>query len=149
MKVPRTGGWSGLVLAGIWLATAVTYGQNQDVNQNPMPQGRDVMTIPMHPGGGPDPYAKYEKDFTGGDSSRDQDRLISLIRQKQLTQATDLLLKLTHDLRAELAEKQSGTLTEDEMQRLKLIEKLAHLIQDREKAEDQVSAALAKSGKGP
>jgi len=103
----------------------------------------------MHPGGGPDPYDKFKNDSTIGIASHERDRLMSLLRQKQLTEATDLLLKVARDLRAEMAANSGGALTEDELQRLRLVEKLAHLIQDREKAEEQVDAALAKSGKGP
>jgi hypothetical protein len=125
-------------------------GQNQDVDQNPPPQSRDRNSIPMHPGGGPDPYAKYENDFNNvGKSPFGQQKLISQLRQKQLTEATELLLKVARDLRTEMAANPGGSLTEDEMQRLKLVEKLAHLIQDREKAQEQVDAALAKTGRAP
>jgi len=151
MKVLPAGGRCALVLVGTFLAISTAHAQNQDQNQNPIKgQNSGLTGIPTHPGGGPDPYAKYENDFNNvGKSPLEQEKLIAQLRQKQLTQATDLLLKVARDLRVEMAANPGGALTEDELQRLKLVEKLAQLIQDRERAQDQVGAALAKSGKGP
>jgi hypothetical protein len=148
MKVLRACAWLALVLIGTFVAARTAQGQNQDPDQTPK-SGGNMMNIPMHPGGGPDPYAKYMNDPTVGVAQLEQERLNSRIRQKQLTEATELLLKIARDLRVEMAANPNAALTEGEMQQLKLVEKLAKLIQDREKAADQVSAALAKAGKAP
>jgi hypothetical protein len=139
----------GFLLICVLGAALMARGQNQDVDQNPKGTSTGMMSLPMHPGGGPDPYAKFQNDPTVGVASRDHEKLVGEVRQKQLTEATELLLKIARDLRAEMAANPGGSLTEDEMQRLRLVEKLAHLIQDREKAEEQVDAALAKTGRAP
>ena len=148
MKVLRACRWFALVLLGACVGICTAHGKNQDPDQSVKSNGQ-MMNLPMHPGGGPDPYAKYETDSTVGIAARDQERRDGLLRQKQLTEATELLLKVARDLRAEMAANPGGSPTASETERLKLIEKLAHLIQDRERAQDQVSAALAKTGSGP
>jgi hypothetical protein len=105
--------------------------------------------LPPIPGEVQDLPDKYKNDSSVGIALREQERLNSRLRQKQLNEATDLLLKVARDLRAEMAASPNAARTQIETERLRLIEKLAHLIQEREKAEDQVTAALATTGRAP
>jgi hypothetical protein len=105
--------------------------------------------LPPVPGETQELPDKYKTDSTTGIALREQERMDSLLRQKQLTQATDLLLKVARELRTEILASSGGAVAQSESERLKLIEKLAHLIEDREKAEDQVSAALARTERTP
>jgi hypothetical protein len=118
--------------------------------QPPNPSTNDsngTRPLPPIPGEKQDLPAKYDKDPTIGAALLAEERLNSQLRQKQLTEAIELLQQVVRELRAELAASPDGTRSETE--NLKLIEKLAHLIQDREKAEDQVTAALARTGRTP
>jgi DNA-directed RNA polymerase subunit F len=67
-------------------------------------------------------------------------------RQKQIVEATSLLLQIAQDLRKEIASQPSAEITGSERTRLEHIQKLAHMIRDREKTEDDISANLAKAG---
>jgi hypothetical protein len=135
-----------LVLIGACVATCAAYGQSINASTT---DSNGTRPLPPIPGESQDLRAKYENDPTVGLALRERERLEGRLRQKQLTGASELLLKVARDLRAEMAANPKGALTESEIERLRLIQKLANLIQDREKAEDQVSAALTKTGRGP
>jgi hypothetical protein len=138
------------LVAGLWLATMTAHGQAADPQNNPADSGHNgTRPLPPIPGESQDLRDRYDSDPSVRSALREKDRLDSLRRQKQLAQATELLLKVAQELRTELAASPDGVRTKSETDRLKLIEKLAHLIQDREKAQDQVSAALAKMEKVP
>jgi|SRR5580658_6803688 hypothetical protein len=142
VKAPRVCLWLALLLTGAWFATCAAHSQNTDPITG---KTAGLKPIPMHPGGGPDPYEELEKDPKANQSAlREQERLDSQLRKKQLTQASDLLLKVTLELRTEMAANPHGVPTETELKRVQLIQKLAHLIQDSEKAEYQAAAVLAK-----
>ncbi len=108
--------------------------------------GQGMRALPPKPGGGPDPYAQFRSDPLARRALREQARLNAQLRQKQVLEATDLLLKIARDLRAEMAANPDGIPTASETDRLQQIQKLAHLIQEREKSEDQVTENLAKAG---
>ncbi|MGH9607627.1 MAG: hypothetical protein ACRD3N_18205 [Terracidiphilus sp.] len=144
MKVPRACGWStpvlfGLVLFGVCAATWTAHGQS---NQ-PFNSANGVRPLPPIPGNSPDPLAKYENAPTNGRTLSEQEQLNGLLRQKQLTGATGLLLKVAGELRAEIAAHPDGVRAETE--RLKLIEKIARLIRDSEEAGDRISAVRASA----
>ncbi|HEX3985886.1 MAG TPA: hypothetical protein VHX13_04675 [Acidobacteriaceae bacterium] len=80
---------------------------------------------------------------------REQARLRGEARQKQMVEATRQLLQIAQDLRSEMASHPAADPATSEKDRLERIEKLAHLIQDREKMEDDVSSDLAKAGMWP
>ncbi|HUB53257.1 MAG TPA: hypothetical protein VL986_13965 [Terracidiphilus sp.] len=146
VKASRACLWLAVVVTGAWFATGAAHSQNADPITG---KSAGLKPIPMHPGGGPDPYEELEKDPNANQSAlREQEKLNSQIRQKQLTQASDLLLKVTLELRIEMAGNPHGVPTETELQRVQLIQKLAHLIQEGEKAEYQAAATLAQKGGG-
>jgi septal ring factor EnvC (AmiA/AmiB activator) len=76
---------------------------------------------------------------------RGQAKLRGETRQKQLVDATNLLLKIAKDLRQQIASHPEDP-DNSQTERLEQIQKLARVIQDREKAEDDVSSDLAKVG---
>jgi hypothetical protein len=143
MKALRTSGWwaSALLCAGV--ATCLAHGQLGP--SNTASQG----TFPLPPPPSSDPFPKDGANQTDQNALREQERLDSQLRRKQLTQASELLSKIAAELRTELLANPNGIPTDTEIQRIKLIQKLAHLIQENEKAEYQVAAALAKKGGGP
>lgn len=93
-----------------------------------------------------DPLDKYKDDPLMLRALREQARLRGEARQKQLVDATNLLLKIAQDLKKEIASQPEAALTNTEKARLEQIQKLARIIQDREKLEDDVSTNLAKAG---
>jgi hypothetical protein len=140
MKVLQACGWLALALMGA--SAAVCAAQNGNTpTTNPF---RPLPPIPS-----PAPWSPDQTSPATDGALRAEERLESQLRKKQLTDATDLLLKVAQELRAEMAADPKGIPTETESERLKLIEKLAHLIQEREKAEYQAAAALAKTKGGP
>lgn len=94
----------------------------------------------------PDLFTKYRTDPESLRSLRLQARLRGEARQKQIVAATDLLLQIAQDLRRELAEQPGENHDGTEKLHLEHIQKLAHMIRDREISEDDVSADLAKAG---
>jgi hypothetical protein len=146
MKVRHPFRWLAVVIVCSWLAVSTASAQSL------APAGSTVQgmhELPPIPGGGPDPFAKYKNDPVALRALREQARLSSQLRQKQLTDATDLLLKLAQDLRTEIAASPNGIPVQNEAERLEQIQKLARVIQEREKAEDQVLADLTKAGMTP
>ncbi|MGA2569058.1 MAG: hypothetical protein ABSF23_00935 [Terracidiphilus sp.] len=146
MKVLRAVGWSALVLIGMWGTTRTGRGQNSNSMNH---SGPIFGELPPHPTLPPDIRKKFESDPSVGIALREQARRNRRLRQKQLTEATELLLKVTLELRAEMAANPDAIPTDTETQCLKLIQKLARLIQESEMAEDQASATLAKEGIAP
>lgn len=67
-------------------------------------------------------------------------------RQKQIVDATNLLLKIAQSLRNEMASHPGAFPGNTETERLEQIRKLARTIQDREKTEDDVPPGIAKTG---
>lgn len=93
-----------------------------------------------------DPLDRYKDDPLMMRALREQARLRGQARQKQLVDAANLLLKIAQDLRKEMASQPGAALTSTEKARLEQIQKLARIIQDREKTEDDFSTNLAKAG---
>ncbi|HEX3663120.1 MAG TPA: hypothetical protein VHU89_16905 [Acidobacteriaceae bacterium] len=93
-----------------------------------------------------DLFSEYKNDPMMLHALREQARLRGEERQKQIVDATNLLLQLAQDLRTEIASPSAADSTNSEKLRLEQIQKLAHLIQNREKTEDNVSSDLAKAG---
>jgi len=89
---------------------------------------------------------KYRNDPLELRALREQARLRGEARQKQIVDATNLLLQIARDLRKEMAGKPLADSSGTEKDRLEQIQKLARVIQDREKTEDDVSTDLAKAG---
>ena len=147
MKVLRACGWWASALICVCAASCAAQNSTPLNPSNNEAQG--TRPLPPPPGGGPDPYAQFEQDPKAQSALLDQERLQSQLRRKQLTQASQLLSKVTAELRAELLANPNGVPTITEIQRIQLIQKLAHLIQESEKAEFQVAAALARKGGGP
>lgn len=102
--------------------------------------------VPSKPGGGPDPYDKYKSDPVALRAVRDQARHDAQVRHEQVVEATALLLKISRELRAEMAASAAAMPTWTEQERLEQIQKLARIIQQREKSEDQAIADLTKAG---
>ena len=146
MKALRACGWLALVLIGACVATCAAQSTPLNPANN---EAQGTRPLPPPPGGGPDPYAQFEQDPKAESALREQMRLDSQLRRKQLADATELLTKVAVELRTELTANPRGIPTETEIERIKLIQKLAHLIQENEKAEYQAAAALAKMGGGP
>ncbi len=146
MKRLRPFGWFALILLGIWFACAASRAQSlQPTNEN----SAGMRQFPAKPGGGPDPYAQFKSDPLARRALREQARLTAQLRQKQVLEASELLLKIARDFRAQMAADPDGIPTADETGRLQQIQKLAHLIQEREKSEDQVTENLAKAAGTP
>ncbi len=146
MKRLRPFGWFALILLGSWVACATTFAQSlEPTNEN----SAGMRQFPAKPGGGPDPYAQFRSDPVARRALREQARLTAQLRQKQVLEATELLLKIARDLRAQMAADPDGIPTAAETGRLQQIQKLAHLIQEREKSEDQMTENLAKAGGAP
>jgi hypothetical protein len=115
--------------------------------QNGTPLMPNPMT-PLPPIPSPAPWNQDQTAPATDSALRAEERLESQLRKKQLTDATDLLLKVAQELRAEMTANPKQIPTETETERLRLVEKLAHLIEEREKAEYQAAAALAKTKGG-
>jgi len=146
MKRLHPFGWFALVLLGCCMACDIACGQSLEPADS---TGQGMRALPPKPGGGPDPYAQFRTDPLSRRALREQARLTAQLRQKQVLEATALLLKITRDLRAEMAANADGMPTSSETERLQQIQKLAHLIQEREKSEDEVAENLAKAGVSP
>ena len=108
--------------------------------------GSGMHELPPKPSEPPDLFSKYKSDPLLRRALREQARLNAQLRQKQLTDATALLLKIAQDLRTEMAKNPDTMSTASAAERLEQIQKLAQLIQDRETAEDAVAANLARDG---
>ncbi|MGA7521961.1 MAG: hypothetical protein WBW84_05735 [Acidobacteriaceae bacterium] len=93
--------------------------------------------------------SKYQNDPLMLHALREQARLRGAERQKQIVDATNLLLQIAHDLRTEIATPPTTDSANTEKDRLEHIQKLARVIKDREKTEDNVSSDLAKAGVWP
>jgi|SRR5580658_7620 hypothetical protein len=143
MKTLRAFGWWASALMCVSVATCLAHSQLGP--SNTASQG----TYPLAPPPASDPFPKGGGNQIDQNALREQERLDSQLRRKQLAEATELLMKVTAELRAELAANPASIPTDTEIQRIKLIQKLAHLIQENEKAEYEVAAALAKKGGGP
>ncbi len=150
MKVLPARGWLPLVSALVWIAgwgiTGTAHAQILGPVCHCAPGSSD---LPSKPGGGPDPYDKYRSDPVALRALRDQARSEAQLRHKQVVEATALLLKISRELRAEMAAGAAANPTRTEQERLQQIQKLAHWIQQREKSEDQVSSDLSKAGVWP
>lgn len=94
----------------------------------------------------PDLFTKYKTDPESLHSLRLQAQLRSEERQKQIVEATNLLLQIAQDLRSEMADPPAGEDDGTAKTRLEHIQKLARMIRDREKNQDDISTDLAKAG---
>lgn len=108
-----------------------------------------MQELPPNPSAPPGIRSRYESDPLMLRALREQARLRGEARQKQMVEATRQLLQIAQDLRSEMASHPAADPATSEKDRLERIEKLAHLIQDREKMEDDVSSDLAKAGMWP
>lgn len=110
-----------------------------------MPGNRE---LPAKPGEqvSPDPFTKYHTDPLTLRAEREQAELRGETRQKQIVEATSLLLQIAQDLRKEIASLPSADASAAERTRLEHIQKLAHMIRERERTQDDVSTTLAKAG---
>lgn len=124
---------AGLLLLGC-AATAVA--------QAPEQRG-SIPGVSVSPPAPPDPTPRSrdlfeEYDTTDPDMQRvlrDQARARNELRQKQVVEATALLLQVTRELRADMARNPSTALTREEQARLQQIEKLADFVRAKEKSD--------------
>jgi hypothetical protein len=137
---------AGLLLAASCATAAIAPAQDLAPAGSPSPGMHELPPKPSEP---PDIHSKYMTDPLMLRALREQARLRGQARQKQLVDATNLLLKIAQDLRKEIASHPASDSTDVEKDRLEQIQKLARVIQDRERAEDDVSADLAKAGVWP
>jgi hypothetical protein len=110
-----------------------------------MPGNRELPPLPGEKLG-PDIFTKYNTDPLALRALREQAQLRGEARQKQLVEASALLLQIAQDLRKQMASQPASDAVSIEKTRLEHIQKLAHMIRDREKAEDNISADLARVG---
>ena len=137
---------TGLLLAASCAMTALAHPQDLAPAGSPSPGMHQLPPKPSEP---PDIHSKYMTDPLMLRALREQARLRGQARQKQIVDATNLLLKIAQDLRTEMASHPAATSPDTEKNRLEQIQKLARMIQDREKIEDDVSSDLAKAGVWP
>lgn len=143
MKIPSRFAWVALILFGAGFASSIVLAQSLEPANDPSPGMRQ---LPPIPGGGPDPFSKYRTDPSVLRALREQAHLDAEARQKQLTDAANLLLKIARELRADVAANPKVISKATELERLKQIRKLSRLIQNREKAQDPAAAKLARAG---
>ncbi|HZZ40276.1 MAG TPA: hypothetical protein VFE06_14170 [Acidobacteriaceae bacterium] len=151
MKLFRACLRAALLLAVVCALAASARAQNPVTAGDPPTPGSsmpDNRELPTKPGVqlSPDPFTKYHTDPLELRAQREQAELRGEARQKQIVEATSLLLQIAQDLRKEIASQPSAEITGSERTRLEHIQKLAHMIRDREKTEDDISANLAKAG---
>ena len=134
--------------AGLLVAACCATGVARSQTLAPAGSGSPGMhELPPKPSEPPEDITdKYKNDPLMLRALREQARLRGEARQKQIVDATNLLLKIAQDLRQQMATQSAADTAETEKDRLEQIQKLARIIQDREKTEDDVSTDLAKSG---
>lgn len=152
VKMLRTLGRAGLLLAvaGCLLA-AVAGAQNPITAGDPPSPGSSMpgnKELPAKAGEQlePDLFTKYKTDPETLRSLRLQAELRSEERQKQIVEATNLLLQIAQDLRSDLASQPVADADGTAKTRLEHIQKLARMIREREKNQDGISTDLAKAG---
>jgi len=134
---------AGLLLACSCAMSGVTGAQDLAPAGSGSPGMHELPPKPSEPA---DIRSKYETDPLELRALREQARLRGEARQKQIVDATNLLLQIAQSLRKELASQPLADTAGTERDRLEQIQKLAHVIQSREKTEDDVSTNLAKAG---
>jgi hypothetical protein len=137
---------SGLLLGAVCAAAATAQAQDLAPAGSPSPGMHELPPKPSEP---PDMRSKYTTDPLLLRALREQARLRGEARQKQIVEATTLLLQVAQELRKEIASHPLSDTADTEKDRLAQIQKLARVIQNREKAEDDVSSDLAKAGVWP
>lgn len=135
---------AGALLAASCAATGVAWSQTLAPAGSGSPGMHELPPKPSEPP--TDISDKYKDDPLMLRALREQARLRGEARQKQIVEATNLLLQIAQALQKQLATQPSADLTGTEKDRLEQIQKLARVIQDREKTEDDVSTDLAKAG---
>lgn len=143
MKMPSRMVWVASVLIGACFACSMATAQSLEPADDQSPGMRQ---LPPIPGGGPDPYSKYKIAPSDLAALREQALMNAELRQKQLTDAANLLLKIARELQADVAAHAQESSTPTEIKRLKQIQKLSRLIQEKEKAQDPAATKLARAG---
>lgn len=151
------GVWMVTKLLRAWIGTALLLagscaGIGMARGQDLAPAGSGspgIQELPPPASEPPDLLSKYKNDPLMLRALREQARQRGEARQKQLLDATNLLLKIAKELREQIASHPGAVPDHTETARLEQIQKLAHAIQDREKTEDDVSSDLAKAGMWP
>ncbi len=141
----------GLLLAFSCAVTGLAHGQNPITANDPPSPGSSMpgnRELPAKAGVQlqPDIFTKYNRDTQSPHMLRELALLRGEARQKQIVEATDLLLQIAQDLRVQMATQPSPDTTGAEKSRLEHIQKLAHMIRDWEKTQDDISTNLAKAG---
>lgn len=140
----------GLLLA-VSCATGLARGQNPITANDPPSPGSSMpgnRELPAKPGVQlqPDIFTKYNRDTQSPHMLRELALMRGEARQKQIVEATNLLLQIAQDLRVQMANQPSPDATGMEKSRLEHIQKLAHMIRDWEKTQDDISTDLTKAG---
>lgn len=133
-----------LLLAGVCAMNRLALAQDLAPAGSPTAGMRAMPPKPSEPP--TDLLDEYKNDPLMLRALREQAQLRGEARQKQIVDATKLLLKIAQDLRNQLAAGPAVDSVSTEKDRLEQIQKLAKIIQDREKTEDDVSSDLAKAG---
>lgn len=141
----------GVLLAVSCALTGPAHGQNPITANDPPSPGSSMpgnREMPAKAGVQlqPDLFTKYNRDSMSPHKMRELALLRGEARQKQIIEATNLLLQIAQDLRIQMAGQSSPDTTGIEKSRLEHIQKLAHMIRDWEKTQDDVSTDLAKAG---
>lgn len=137
---------TGLLLAGSCATIGMARGQDLAPTDTGSPGMHELPPPVSEP---PDLLSKYKNDPLMLRVLREQARLRGEARQKQLVDATNLLLKVAQDLREEIVNHPGASPDNMAAVRLEQIQKLARVIQAKEKTEDDVSTDLAKEGMWP
>ncbi|MGA8161588.1 MAG: hypothetical protein WA374_20620 [Acidobacteriaceae bacterium] len=146
-KLVRAGLGAGLLLFASCATAGIARGQDLAPAGSGSPGMHGLPSEPSQQS--TDLVNKYKDDPLMLHALREQARLRGEERQKQIVEATALLLRIAQDLRKEMANPPEGMTAKTEADRLDQIEKLAHMIQNREKTEDGVSTDLSKAGVWP
>lgn len=150
-KLFRAGIGMGLLLAAICTMTGLAHAQNPITANDPPSPGSSMpgnRELPAKAGVQlqPDIFTKYNRETQSPHVLRELALLRGEARQKQIVEATNLLLQIAQDLRGQMASQPSPDTTDVEKSRLEHIQKLAHMIEAWEKTQDDISTDLAKAG---
>lgn len=93
-------------------------------------RSQNPRTTPLFgvPSSKPNQPASVMWNEASGDENEKQLQMLNAARQKSLVNDTEKLLKLAHQLDAEIAATNSGSLTEAQLNKIAKIEKLAHSV---------------------
>ena len=125
------------LLIPLLLIAWVVPGVGRSQSYQPAGNGEPGMhNLPPIPGEGPpDLFDTQGMDPVKLRVLREQARERNQLRQKQVVEATALLVKITGELRAEMAKNPHAIPTADETAQLDQIQKLARFVTEKEKAD--------------